>query len=58
MKYRVQCPDNHFAFFNLTSLEIEEPICEDRNFPQPRCVNILISQNVISINYVIVTTDS
>ncbi|XP_064406055.1 complement receptor type 1-like isoform X3 [Halichondria panicea] len=41
MKYRVQCPDNHFAFFNLTSLEIEEPICEDRNFPQPRCTDSL-----------------
>ncbi|XP_064406058.1 uncharacterized protein LOC135351076 [Halichondria panicea] len=41
MKYRVQCPDNHFAFFNLTSLEIEEPICEDRNFPQPRCIDSL-----------------
>ena len=33
IRYRVQCQDNHFAFFDLTFLDLEPAGCSDDNFP-------------------------
>ncbi len=29
IRYRVQCPSDHFSFFNLMSLDLEPPSCSD-----------------------------
>ncbi|XP_064395143.1 uncharacterized protein LOC135342353 [Halichondria panicea] len=43
IRYRVQCPSNHFSVFNLVSLDLEPPSCNDNG--QTKCVDyLLVSQ--------------